>query len=130
MNDTSSLLQVREIKSDNEEQVQSLDYQPVFETINTEELSDRKSIDLCKNDPNYEVVNADYEDYIFYRKVKYSIDEFLKNQQNEIKTLTKDTRSLDNYLSNKHRDIREDILALQNDIEDLEIWYLMMEFGK
>ncbi|RIB02672.1 hypothetical protein C2G38_2227218 [Gigaspora rosea] len=136
MNDISSLLQVREIKSDNEEQVQSLEYQPVFETINTKEselfieLSDRKSIDLCKNDPKYEVVNADYEDYIFYRKVKYPIDEFLENQQNEIKSLTKNTRLLNDYLSNKYRDIREDILALQNDIEDLEIRYLKIEFGE
>ncbi|CAG8818802.1 17987_t:CDS:1, partial [Gigaspora margarita] len=136
----SSLLQVREIKFDNEVQVHSLEYQTVSETINTEEseliieLNDKKSIDLCKNNslvPNYIVENADYEDedYIFYKKVKYSIDEFLENQQKEIESLTEDTHINDD-LSNKNKNIREDILALQNNIENLENWYLRREFGE
>ena len=87
MNDTSSLLQVREINTDTEEKVQSLEYQTVSETINTEksklvmELNDRNNIEICKVSlvPNYEIVNAGYEDYIFYKKVKYTINEFLEN---------------------------------------------------
>ncbi|KAF0536924.1 hypothetical protein F8M41_008766 [Gigaspora margarita] len=116
----------------------SLVYQTVSEINNTEEselvikLNDRKSIDLYKNDslvPNYVVVNADYEDYIFYKEVKYPIDEFLENQQKEIESLIEDTRSLKDYLFNKHKYIREKIRTLQNDIEILEKWYLRREFG-
>ncbi|RIB13774.1 hypothetical protein C2G38_2040689 [Gigaspora rosea] len=132
MNDTSSLLQVREIKSDIEEQVQSLVYQTVSEINNTEESELVIELNDSKNDSlvsNYVVVNADYEDYIFYKKVKYPINEFLENQQKEIESLTEDTRSLKDYLSNEHKYIREKIRTLRNDIENLENWYLRREFG-
>ncbi|CAG8631093.1 4303_t:CDS:2, partial [Racocetra fulgida] len=132
MNDTSSLLQVREINSDTEEKVQSLEYQTVSETINTEksklvmELNDRNNIEICKVSlvPNYKIVNAGYEDYIFYEKVKYTIDEFLENQQKEIESLTEDNRLLEDYLSNEHKEINKDILALQKKIDKLEKWHL------
>ncbi|CAG8613740.1 13953_t:CDS:2 [Gigaspora rosea] len=123
MNDTSSLLQVREIKSDIEEQVQSLVYQTVSEINNTEESELVIELNDSKNDSlvsNYVVVNADYEDYIFYKKVKYPINEFLENQQKEIESLTEDTRSLKDYLSNEHKYILEKIRTLRNDIEILE----------
>ncbi|RIB07044.1 hypothetical protein C2G38_2215591 [Gigaspora rosea] len=135
MNDTSSLLQVREINSDTEEKVQSLEYQTVSETINTEksklvmELNDRNNIEICKVSlvPNYEIVNAGYEDYIFYEKVKYTIDEFLENQQKEIESLTEDNRLLEDYLSNEHKEINKDILALQKKIDKLEKWHLTIQ---
>ncbi|CAG8630400.1 17637_t:CDS:1 [Racocetra fulgida] len=105
---------LREINSDNEEQVQSLEYQTVSETINTEkselvvELNDIKSIDINKKDSlvsNYEVVNTDDE------------DEFLENLQKGIESLNKDNRLLKDYLSHQHKDIYESIRALQKDIE-------------
>ncbi|CAG8749960.1 24321_t:CDS:2 [Gigaspora rosea] len=138
MNDTSSLLQVREINSDTEEKVQSLEYQTVSETINTEksklvmELNDRNNIEICKVSlvPNYEIVNAGYEDYIFYEKVKYTINEFLENQQKEIESLTEDNRLLEDYLSNEHKEINKDILALQKKIDKFEKWHLSREFGE
>ncbi|CAG8852900.1 12387_t:CDS:1, partial [Gigaspora margarita] len=102
-------------------------YQTVSETINTEksklvmESNDRNNIEICKVlVPNYEIVNAGYENYIFYKKVKYTIDKFLENQLKEIESLTEDNRSLEDYLSNKHKEINKDILALQKKIVKLE----------
>ncbi|CAG8831704.1 17306_t:CDS:1, partial [Gigaspora margarita] len=138
MNDTSSLLkntllQVREVNSDNEEQAQSLEYQ----TINSKksELNNRKNIDIYKKDsliPNCEVVaiNADDENYIFYKEEKYTIDEFLESQQKEIESLYNDNHLLNDYLSHKYENIHEDILALQKDIDNLENWHLRGEFGE
>ncbi|RIB29385.1 hypothetical protein C2G38_2238927 [Gigaspora rosea] len=119
INDTSSLLQVREINSDTEEKVQSLEYQTVSETINTEksklvmELNDRNNIEICKVSlvPNYEIVNAE-------------------NQQKEIESLTEDNRLLEDYLSNEHKEINKDILALQKKIDKFEKWHLSREFGE
>ncbi|CAG8495090.1 23565_t:CDS:2 [Gigaspora margarita] len=128
-NDTSNLLnntllQVREFNSDNEEQVQSLEYQTVSETINTVktklvvELNDGKTISIYKKDSlvsNY-IVNA-------------GDDEFLENLQKGIESLNKDNRLLKDYLSHQHKDIHENIRALQKDIENLETWHLRKEFG-
>ncbi|CAG8832102.1 23109_t:CDS:1, partial [Racocetra persica] len=95
------------------------------------ELNDRKSIDIYKKDllvPNYEIVNANNEDYIFYKKAKYTINDFLENLQKEDKSLNKDNCLLNNYLFHEHKNIHEGILALQKDIENLEKWHLRKEF--
>ncbi|CAG8515917.1 5315_t:CDS:2, partial [Gigaspora margarita] len=115
MNDTSSLLQT------------------VPETINIEKSElDIELNNIYKNGSlvpniiiisNYEVV-ADDEDYIFYKEEKYTIDEFLENQQKEIESLYNDNHLLNNYLFHKYKKIHEGILALQKDINNLENWYL------
>ncbi|CAG8766540.1 18396_t:CDS:1, partial [Racocetra fulgida] len=86
------------------------------------ELNDRKSIDIYKKDslvPNYEVVNADDEDYIF-----------LENLRKEAESLNKDNHLLNDYLFHKYENIHEGILALQKDIENLEKQHLRKEFGE
>ncbi|CAG8764639.1 1600_t:CDS:1, partial [Racocetra fulgida] len=68
------------------------------------------------------------EDYIFYKKAKYAIDDFLENLQKEAESLNKDNCLLNDYLSHEHENIHEDILALQKDIENLEKWHLRKKF--
>ncbi|CAG8612768.1 8168_t:CDS:2, partial [Racocetra fulgida] len=104
MNEIYWLPQFQKLDFVNKNQVQSSEYQTVSETINTK---------------NSDAV-VELNDYIFYKEVKYTIDEFLENMQKEIKFLKKNNRELDDYLSHEHETIDEGIRAIRRGIEDIK----------
>ncbi|CAG8832448.1 5685_t:CDS:2, partial [Racocetra persica] len=87
------------------------DSSSVIENIN-QSLQKTKTNDssgLFNNTINTKNSDAVVEsnDYIFYKEVKYTIDEFLENMQKEINFLYKNNRELDDYLSHEHENIDE-----------------------
>ncbi|CAG8557280.1 10522_t:CDS:1 [Racocetra fulgida] len=61
---------------------------------------------------------VEVNDYIFYKEVKYTIDEFLKNIQEEINFQKKESREFVDYLSHEHENIDESIRNLLRCLED------------
>ncbi|CAG8742304.1 234_t:CDS:1, partial [Racocetra fulgida] len=104
-------------ESTNGERVQS--YQTVSETVNAEKSELDVVLNVRKN-----IYLTNYERFITYQNIKYTIDEFFEILPNDIEFLRKDTHHLMEDIESTYKNINDDILNLRKDIEHLESFFL------